>query len=404
MKFVFKAKNQAGKYESGEISAANRESAVMLLQRENLLPVKLEEQKEITNDFVKGILKYYDSVSEKELVIFFRQMSILVEARVPLLVALSTIGSQSGNMYFVKVIQGMVGDIEDGMPFSIAMEKQPDIFSNLAISVIRAGEASGDLKKSIDYMADNIEKNYNLTSRIKSALIYPSIVMAVFFIIGFLVITFIIPKLTAIIKDLNADVPWYTKILIVVGDFMAQYWWAVAIIIIGFIAGIIYYIKTKDGRREWDQVKLKLPVFGGIFRSIYIARFAQNLAALLSSGIPIIRAMTIVSDVVDNVVYQEVFMQAVEEIKRGGNMSDVFRRSPLIPPMVTQMTKIGENSGQIDIALGHVAKFYDQETETITKNLSTLLEPLLMVVIGIAVGFMAFSILMPIYNIAGQIK
>ncbi len=405
MRFVFKAKNQAGKYESGEINAPNKDAAIKLLQKGNLFPVSLRAETESKNDIVKSILRYYDRVSEKEQVVFFRQLSILVEGRVPLVVALTAIKEQSDNAYFGRVIQEMIEDIEDGMSFSSSMEKQRDVFSNLAINVVRAGETSGDLKKAVEYIAENIEKNYNLSSRVKSALIYPAIVMIVFFIIGFLVITFIIPKLTAIIKDLNADVPWYTRILIVSGDFMSKYWWAVAIAMVGFVLGLIYYIKTEDGKKEWDQLKLKLPIFGTVFRSVYIARFAQNLAALLSSGIPIIRALLIVSEVVNNGVYQAVLVKAADEVKRGGTMSDIFRKTPtLMPPMVTQMVKIGEDSGQIDTVLSHVAKFYDQENENITKNLSTLIEPILMIVIGIAVGFMAFSVLMPIYNIAGQIK
>lgn len=404
MKFVFKAKNSFGKYESGEINAPTREAAINLLQKENLFPVSLKEEAADRSDFVKTLFKYYDQVSEKELVVFFSQLAILVEGRVPIVVALTAIKEQSTNVYFGRVIQEMIEDIEDGMSFSGAMEKQTDVFSNLAINVIRAGETSGDLKKSIEYIAENIERNYNLSSRVKSALIYPAIVMIVFFIIGFLVISFIVPKLTMIIKDLNADVPWYTQVLITSGDFMSRYWWAVALAMMGFVAGILYYVKTEDGQKEWDQMKLKLPIFGAVFRSVYIARFAQNLAALLSSGIPIIRALIIVSEVVNNVVYKEILVKAAEEVKRGGAMSDVFRKTYLMPPMVTQMVKIGEDSGQIDTVLGHVAKFYDQETETTTKNLSTLIEPLLMIVIGLAVGFMAFSVLMPIYNIAGQIK
>ncbi len=404
MKFVFKAKNQTGEYETGEINAPNKDAAINILQKKNLFPVSMKEEAKSGNDFMKSILRYYDQVNDKELVVFFRQLSILIEGRVPIVVALTAIKEQSDNAYFGRVIQEMIEDIQDGMPFSNTMEKQSAVFSNLAINVVRAGETSGDLKKSIEYIAENIEKNYILSSRVRSALIYPAIVMTVFFIIAFLVITFIIPKLTAIIKDLNADVPWYTRILIVSGDFMAQYWWAVAIAIVGFILGLFYYIKSEDGKKEWDQVQLKLPIFGSIFRSVYIARLSQNLAALLSSGIPIIRALLIVGEVVNNEVYRAVLIKAAEEVKRGGTMSDVFRRSYLMPPMVTQMVKIGEDSGQIDTVLAHIAKFYDQESEITTKNLSTLIEPLLMVVIGIAVGFMSFSVLMPIYNIAGQIK
>lgn len=403
MKFNFKAKTHTGEYKEGIINASSKESAVAIIQKNNLLPISVREESQ-KSDLAKIFLKYCERVTEKELVIFFRQLAILIEARVPIVVSLLAIKDQTSNAYFMKLIQEMIDNIEDGMPFSSAMEKHKDTFSNLSINIIRAGETSGNLKKSIDYVAGNIERNYTLTARVKSALIYPGLVLTVFFIIGFLTISFIIPNLTAIIKELNADVPWYTQIVITIADFMKVYWWAVAAIIFAFVLSVYYYLNTEKGKREWDQIKLNLPIVGLIFRYIYITRFAENLAVLLIGGIPIIRALTIVSSVVDNVVFEAIFLKAAEEVKKGGNMSAVFRRSPLIPPMVAQMVKIGEDSGQIDSVLGHIAKFYDQETETMTKNLSTLLEPVLMIFIGVAVGFMAFAILMPIYNIAGQIQ
>lgn len=403
MNFKFKAKTQAGEYKEGVINASSRDLAMTILQKNNLLPISIQAEGQ-ESDVLKSFLKYYDRVTEKELVIFFRQLAILIEARVPIVVSLSAIKEQTTNGYFVKVIQEMVGDIEDGMSFSGSMEKHKDVFSNLSINITKAGEASGNLKKSVDYVAENIERNYTLASRVKSALIYPALVLAVFFVIGFLVVSFIIPKLTGIIKEMNADVPWYTNVVITVGDFMAVYWWAIAIVIVAFIGAIFYYVNTEEGKTEWDQLKIKLPIVGPIFRYVYITRFAENLAVLLTGGIPIIRALTIVSSVINNVIYENIFLAAAEEVKRGGNMSTILRRSSDIPPMVTHMVKIGEESGQIDAVLGHIAKFYNQETEVMTKNLSALLEPILMIFIGIAVGFMAFAILMPIYNIAGQIK
>ena len=403
MKFNFKAKTKTGEYKEGIINASSKELAVAILQKNDLLPISVREEN-AKGDLLKSFLKYYDRVVAKELVVFFRQLAILIEARVPIVVSLTAIEDQTPNVYFRKVIQEMINDIEDGMPFSSSMEKHKDVFSNLSINIIKAGETSGNLKKSITYVAENIERNYTLATRIRSALIYPILVLIVFFVIGFLVISFIIPKLTQIIKEMSADVPWYTQVVITVGDFMASYWWAVAIVIVTLVGVAWYYLNTEEGKREWDQIKIKLPIVGPIFRYVYITRFSENLEVLLISGIPIIRALTIVSAVINNVVFEEIFLRATEEVRKGGNMSTVLRRSPDIPPMVTHMISIGEESGQIDAVLGHIAKFYDQETKIMTKTLSTLLEPLLIIIIGVAVGFMAFAILMPIYNIAGQIQ
>lgn len=401
MKFIFKAKNAEGDLKEGIIDAASSDAAIEVMQKNNLFPISLrEEQKQ--NAFYRVLLRYMDKVTAKELMVFFRQLGILIEARVPIVTSLIAIKEQTSNQHFQKVLEEVINDIEDGLPLSDAMKKHRKVFSSFSTNIIQAGEVSGNLRKSVDYVADNIEKNYNLTAKVKSALMYPAIVMVVFFVIAFVVVSFIIPKLTMMIKELDAAIPWYTQVIISVSDFMAVYWWAVAIAILGFIGGFIYYLKTEDGRKEWDQIKLKLPIFGKILQEVYIARFADNLAVLLVGGIPIIRALTVVSSVINNTQYQAIFLRAADEVKIGGQMSDVFRKFPLIPPIVSQMVKIGEESGQIDLVLRHVAKFYEQETDQATKNLSSLIEPVLMVVIGVAVAILALSIIMPIYNLAGQ--
>ncbi len=402
MKFKFKAKTKTGEINTGVVSAANRDLAAAILQKNELFPIHIEEEDE---GLAKKIFaKYYDRVTDKELVVFFRQLAILIEAKVPIVVALTAIGEQTSGSFLKIILAEAIRDIEDGVTLSDALGKHRETFSTLSINIIRAGEASGNLKKSVEYVADNIERNYNLTSKVKSAMMYPAIVLLVFFVIAFLVITIIIPKLTVMIKDLGANVPWYTKLLITSGDFMGAYWWAVLVVIFGAFGGVAYYLNTFEGKKEWDQIKLKLPVIGTMFRYVYISRFSENLAVLLAGGIPIIKAITIVSAVIGNTSYEELLLRTAENVKRGENMSDVLSRSPLIPPMVSQMIKIGEDSGQIDSVLGHITKFYTQEVELMAKNMSTLIEPILMIIIGIGVGFMAVGVLMPIYNIAGQIQ
>ena len=404
MKFVFKAKNNIGEIKAGYIDAMSSEAAVELLQKNDLIPI-LVKQERVESSFEKSFYKYFDRVSEKELMSFFRQLSILVEARVPIVASLNAIRDEMDNKYLQKVLSEISNDIQDGLPLSDSLQKHKDVFSNLAINIVRAGELSGNLKKSLTYIADNIEKNYELTSKVKSAMIYPVIVMIVFFIIGFIVMSFVIPKLTEMIKTMDGVIlPWYTSAIIAISDFMNEFWWAITIFIVAIVGSIMYYIKTEDGSREWDQIKIKLPVFGRIYQYLYVARFADNFGVLLVGGIPIIQALNIVSSVINNVVYEKIFLKAADEVRIGGVMSTVLRKNPNeIPSIVTQMVKIGEDSGQIDVVLGHVAKFYNKEATDQAKNLATLLEPILMVLIGIAVAFLAFAVLMPIYNIAGQL-
>jgi len=402
MRFIFKAKDGLGKTKEGTIEAGTSDSAIELLQKNGLFPIYLKEKKG-DEQIMKKILRLFDNVSEKELMIFFRQLSILIEAKVPIVMSLETVKDQSRNPFFTKVLEETIGDVQDGLSFSEALKKNKDVFSNLSISIIQAGEVSGNLKKSIDYVAKNIEKNYALKSKIKGALLYPAIILVVFFIVSFLVVTFILPKLTLMIKTLDVTIPWYTQMIIKFSDFMAKYWWANIIIILGVIGGFFYYIRTDNGKREWDELKLKMPIFGQIFRKIYLARFSDNLNVLLGGGLPIVRSLTLVSSVINNSVYQGLFLRVADEVKIGGTMSEVLKKSAYVPPIVSQIIKIGEESGEIELVLGYVAKFYEQEVDTATKNLSTLIEPILIVVLGLAVGVLVFAILMPIYDIAGQL-
>jgi len=402
MKFTFKAKNKQGELKEGSVEALNDEGAIEVLQQNGLFPIYIREEKG-GEDVVKAFLKYFDRVSDKELMIFFKQLSILIEAKVPIVVSLTSIKEETKNLYFRKILEDVISDIQDGLPLSDALKKHKTVFSILATNIIRAGEASGNLKKSVDYVAKNIEKNYLLYTKIRSAMLYPLIILVVFFVIGFLFITFIIPRLTAVVKSLDVTLPWYTEMTITVSDFMAKYWWANSLIIIGVIGGFFYYIKTDNGKREWDEVKLKMPLIGPIFQKLYIARFADNLKVLLEGGLPIIRSIFLTSSVINNSVYQGIILKMADEVKIGGSMSDVLRKSGHIPPIVSQMVKIGEESGEIDLVLRYIAKFYEQEVDVAAKNMSTLIEPIMMVIIGIAVGVLVFLILMPIYDVASQL-
>lgn len=403
MKFSFKARNEAGEIREGIVEASDSSGAIQVLQRNGLIPINVREQAESSLGIAKNLGKILNGVNQKELMVFFQQLSTLIEARVPIVSSLRTIGDQTLNNYFSIIVKEMADDVEDGMPFSEALDKQPDVFDPLTVNMIRAGEISGSMQKSLSFVAENIEKNYQLAAKIKGALYYPIFVLLVAFIIGFLVVTFILPKITLLIKDLKVAVPWYTTALIVLGDFMAAYWWAVLLLVIAAVAGMYYYIHTPAGQREWQVVVLKIPVIGRLAKNIYITRMSENLSALLNSGIPVVRSLIIVSEVVGNQVFERILLRAVEEVKAGGNMSTVFLNTAEIPPIVSQMIKIGEETGSLANVLENIAKFYNQEVDIMTKSLTTLIEPLLIVFLGIGVGILVVGVLLPIYNLAGQL-
>jgi len=267
MKFFFRAKNKEGEIKEGVVEASNQELALNLIQKNELFPisVKKKEKKGLLSD---QLVRYFSQVSAKELMVFFRQLAILIEARVPIIYSLGAIKDQTENSFFKATIEEVINDIQDGLSFSDALKKKPEVFSNLSVNIINSGENSGNLKKSVEYVADNLERNYNLSRKLSSAFVYPAVVLAVFLIIGFVFVTFIIPRLTEVIKDMGVDFPWYMKIIINFSDFMKAYWWIVLLGIIGSILGLLSYVGSEKGRRALDKLKIQLPVFGSIFRNL----------------------------------------------------------------------------------------------------------------------------------------
>jgi len=403
MKFSFRAKKSTGELQEGKIEANNKDIAISILQEKGLTPLVVEQEQQIP-EIIKELQRIWEGVSLRELSIFFRQLATLIESKVSIIASLKTVGDQTGNTYLKTVTNEMVNDIEDGVPFSEAMSKHPTVFKSLAVSMVKAGELSGNLQRSILFLAENNEKNYDLNAKVKSALFYPIFVLSAALIIAFVVFTTVLPKLTAVFKDMNVEVPWYTKVMMSIGDFMSVYWWVVGVMIILIAVGSIYYIKTEDGKREWDIVKMKIPVIGNLFQYVYISRFSENLAVLMSGGIPIVRALVIVSEVVGSTLYESIILRAADEVKTGGSMSNVFARSTDFPPIVAQMIKIGEEAGKISEVLQHISDFYSKETDRITRNLSTMLEPILICFLGLGVGVLVFAILVPIYNLSSSIQ
>lgn len=401
MKFSFQAKNSLGVKKGGSVEAINEEAAVKTIQSRGLVLISIKQEEKVP-EIVKSIQHIWEGINLREISVFFRQLSTLIEAKVSIVYAMRAVADQTENVYLQTIIWDMIDNLEDGTPLSEAMSKHPDVFDSLAVSMIKAGELSGNLERSISFLAENAEKNYELNSKIKGALFYPTFVLSAALIIGFVVSTVVLPKLTSIFKDMKVDIPWYTKILMNVGDFMSRYWWSVLLVLIAIVAAAIYYLRTEEGKAEWDVIKINIPLVGNIFKYIYLARFSENLSVLLSGGIPIVRALTIVGGVVNNTAYESVILRAADEVKKGGTMSSVFARSPYFPPIVFQMIKIGEDSGKTSEVLKHISIFYSKETDRITSNLSVMLEPIFISFLGLGVAVLVFAILMPIYNLSGM--
>lgn len=398
MRFTFKAKDEQGEKRDGVIDAASKELAYQILVENKLNPVSIEREAG-DDSLTRYIKKSFDRVTPKDLLVFFRQFQALVGSKVPVVYSLRAIGDQTENRFLNGILKDISNDVEDGAPFSVALSKYPDVFPQIITSVIKAGELSGNLETSIANVANSIEKNYRLTSKIRGALIYPAFVLSTGLVVGFASVTIIIPKITLIVEDMDADLPWHTLAVIQMGHFMENYWWAILVIFFGIIFSLVYYIRTESGRKEWDRIKLELPILGKLFQYLYITRFSTNLLILLEGGVSIVQSLLTVSDVVNNDVYKRLIIACADEVKAGGNISSVLSKSDYMPAIVPKMINIGEKTGKIGESLGNVSKFYEQEMDDMVKNLSVLIEPILIVGLGIGVAILAFSILLPIYSV-----
>lgn len=402
MNYMYSGRDARGTVLRGNVSANNKDEAIRFLQEKGVVITKIEKQGE-GMDFLESVSKHWDGVRPKELVSFFRQVAALISAKVPILSSLRTIQMQTDNLYFRGVLKQIGDDVEDGTSLSESMGRH-QVFDPFVISIIRAGEISGRLGESIEQVADNTERNYELTSKIRGALVYPGVILTVAILIGIFVTSYVLPKITTIIADLSGDrdLPWYTDIVMAFGTFMGAYWWAVILIFTAVIGGFVYYIQTEEGKYEWDKVQLKLPVVGLLAKNVYLARFSENFSVLLQGGIPLVQALLISGDVVGNSHYKEIILSSAEKVRKGGDLSDVFGNHPDIPPLVSQMIAIGEESGHLSETLKHVSGFYQKETDRMAKNLTSLIEPILIVFLGGGVGFLVLAVLVPIFSLKVQ--
>jgi len=399
VRFNYQARTKQGEIQSGTVEASDREAAVNLLQNQGFSVISLEAISELP--FYAKSLKIFQRVKSKELVMFYRQLAVLVEANIPLLDALKAIAQQVKNPYLKEILLEIEADVRGGDLLSKALMKHKKVFSDFYISVIKSGEVTGKLSEVLTYLADHAEENYLLNQKIKGAFTYPIFILSAFVVIAILMVVYVVPQLTAVLIESGAELPFLTKILIGASDFIRSWFWLLAIIIAGAIFGLRYWLNTNQGRTIWDNLKLKLPVFGKLFKKIYLTRFADNFSTLLRGGLPILEALEISGKVVGNKVFSDLISEARENAKKGGKISEVFEKHPEnIPAVVVQMTKVGEQTAKLENILEELANFYRDEVGRTVNNLTQLIEPALILILGAAVAFLVASILMPIYNIS----
>ncbi|MEK7552307.1 MAG: type II secretion system F family protein [Patescibacteria group bacterium] len=398
MLFKYKAITKEGGEKEGIIDALNIDVATTSLQGRGLIVSRIELRDKPT--FFRKI-PFFNRVKTKEIVIVSRQMATLFESQVSALRVFRLLSSETDNMTLKMSLGDIADSLQEGSSISEALAKHPHIFSNFYISMVKVGEESGKLGQVFVFLADYLDRTYALTSKAKHALVYPIFVIAAFIGVMVLLLTVIIPKITPILLESGAELPVYTKIVIGMSGFLLTYgiFILVGFIILGFF--VLRYMKTERGSITLSNIKLSLPYIGGLYRKLYLTRIADNMNTMIGSGISMLQALDSTSSVVDNDVFKAILEQSAEEVKGGKALSAAFAKYEDIPSIVTQMIRVGEETGELGSILGTLAKFYQREVVTSVDTLVDLIQPVIILVLGLSVGFLLAAVLMPIYNIAG---
>ncbi|AEF17190.1 MULTISPECIES: type II secretion system F family protein [Thermoanaerobacterium] len=401
--YTYKARDMDGNLITGTLELDTLSSCVDSLKQKNyyILDVKEKVEKKDIFESINSSRK----VKVKDIAVFCRQFSVLINAGIPIVASLATLSEQVENKRLKKALTDVYEDVQKGKTLSESMRKHPDVFPMLLFNMIEAGEVSGTLDKVLNEMAEHFEKENNLNQKIKSALAYPAIVSIVAVLVVVFLVTNVLPTFVGMFKNAGAQLPTPTLILLGLSDSIAHYWYVYLGNIVLLIFVLLRTIKTDRGRELFDFLMLKIPIFGPLNVKIITSRFTRTLSTLIGSGIPLMESLSVVEKVVGNTVVANGLKKAEEEIKRGNGLALPLKKIDIFPPMVIQMIKVGEDSGSLDSILKKTADFYDSEVDTAVSQMTTLIEPLIIVLLASIVGFIVVSIVMPMfqmYNFIGQ--
>lgn len=397
MKFEYRTSDEQGRHQEGIIQASSETAALQVLDRKGLYVTWLKETKQEPL-FAKRII-LFDRVSEKDVMLFSRQLSIMFKSRVSLVDSLTTIGAQLKSKNFKGKIFQIFQDVEAGTTFSDALAKHPKVFSSFYVNMVKRGEALGKLSDVLSYLADHLEREHQLKSKIKGAMTYPIFVVVITFVVITLLSIMVLPNLTKILEESGGELPFITQIVIAFSDFYRQWWWLVVLVLAAGVMGILRLAKTADGRKLVHLTMVKIPVIGSFLKMMYVSRFGENLSTLITGGVPIVEALGIAGKIVGNETYGRIIQQARDSVAQGSKVADVFERYPKeFPPIFTQMIKVGEKSGALDETLSEIVEFYRGEMNRSVDTFIGLIEPLLIVVLGVLVGGVMASLMLPLYQ------
>ncbi|MFH1401561.1 MAG: type II secretion system F family protein [Parcubacteria group bacterium] len=404
-KYFYTAKSMEGQEKEGEIEAKDEHQLAKILHQEGyvLISAKVQEGKK-QNSFDISI-PFLSGVSLKEKLFFTRNLKVMISAGISLPRSLRTLAEISKNKIFKKALLEIIEEVNKGQSLSSALAKYPKIFSNLFCNLIKAGEESGTMEESLKNLTIQMERQNDLRSKIIGAMMYPAVIVVAVIGVGVLMLVMVIPKLAETFRDLGAELPLTTRIVMFLGDFMVSKWYLVILIIILFIVVLRIILRTKSGKRAFDRISLKIPIIASLVQKTNSAYTTRTIGSLLSSGVPVTTALEVTSGVLGNIYFREALQKSAERVRKGEKFSAALKSfGDLYPQVVIQMLEVGEETGETSDVLQKLADFFEEEVTNTTKNMSAIIEPVLMLFIGGAVGFFAVSMLQPIYSVMGEIK
>lgn len=396
--FSYSALDQEGNERQGTIDAVNMDVAISALQRRGLVVSGIDAADKKT--LLSSRITLFERVQNRDVVMLSRQITTLFEAQVSALRAFRLLAAEARTPFLAEKLSAIGNDIQAGSSISAALSKHPDVFSPFYVNMVRAGEEAGKLDETFTFLADYLDRNYEITQKAKNALIYPAFVMLTFIVVTTLMMTMVIPRLATILDEVGQQVPIYTRVVIGISQFMSEYILLLGVLVL--VAGVFFfqYARTERGRYGLARARLAVPHIGGIFQKLFLSRLADNLSTMLRSGIQMVRGIEITATVVDDAVYEKILTAAVDEVKGGAPLSEVLRKYPEIPGIVVAMIKIGEETGSLSQILDTLAKFYRREVTNSIDTLVSLIEPFMIVSLAVGVAFLLAAVLIPIYNIS----
>lgn len=399
--YFYRAKDGQSHEVNGLVEAQDKKQALSIIREKGYFPYSLKEKS--ANMFQEISRKLLNKVSLAEISAFTRQLSIMMNAGLPLTEALVILKSQEGNK-ISPVAASALRDVEGGSSLADALRKFPKVFSSVYLALVRAGESAGVLDKILSRLAENLESQREFRAKIKGTMLYPIIIILGMGAVMFVMMIFVIPKLTSLYKEFDAKLPKPTEILISISNFMVSYWWLILLL----LAGLVYLFKiissSKKGKRKLDELVFKLPIVGMLQKQIILAEFTRTLGLLIGAGVSIIEALEISSKTAGNVVIEEAVIEANKQVEKGFPLATAITQNPVFPTILSQMLSVGEETGKVDEVLMKVSRFFQSESEESLKGLTTAIEPLIMIILGVGVGFLIIAIILPIYNLTGQFK